>query len=116
MFLREFILGSNTTGLVQSTNGTVAVVGGENSTLAGDFLAGGSEIFYGSGATQSTTVFPSATVSAWDAFVASVTSAAGSAASATGTAGTKSAAPLGPVPRLGGVLVGLVGIAVVFCL
>lgn len=39
-------------------------------TLTEAVLRGQSEIFRGSGATQSTVVFPSATISAWDHFFA----------------------------------------------
>jgi hypothetical protein len=67
--LREFILGSNQTGLVTNTSGTVSVVGGESLTLAAGVLPGG-EIFYGSGTTQSSYTAPSATVAAWNSFIA----------------------------------------------
>ena len=68
--LREFILGTNTTGLVTNSSGNVSVVGGENSTLAADVLPGQSDIFYGSGATQSSYAAPTATVAAWNSFIA----------------------------------------------
>ncbi|KAJ7574418.1 Alpha/Beta hydrolase protein [Mycena floridula] len=95
-FLREFFFGSNTTGLVTtSPSGTVAVVGGEDPSLvAGDVMAGSDEIFYGSGATQSTHVFPSATIAAWRAFIQTATVTPGAqdsknnAASGLLTAGT----------------------------
>ncbi|KAI0366275.1 alpha/beta-hydrolase [Pilatotrama ljubarskyi] len=69
VFLREFVLGSNLTGTVSGT----IVVGGENSTLANDFLPGGNEIFYGSGATQGTSTIPAATQAAWSSFIATAT-------------------------------------------
>lgn len=72
VLLREFILGANTTGLVTNTSGTVAVVGGENATLAGAYLRGQDAVFVGSGTTQGSTVYPSATIAAWDGFIASV--------------------------------------------
>ncbi|KAJ8469599.1 hypothetical protein ONZ45_g16841 [Pleurotus djamor] len=54
-FLREFVFGNNQTGLVTaSSDGTVSVQGGENSTLAADILPGQDEIYIGAGATQST--------------------------------------------------------------
>ena len=46
-----------------------AVVGGEDPSLEGDVLPGNSALYVGSGATQSTYVFPSATIAAWDAFI-----------------------------------------------
>ncbi|KAI9056434.1 alpha/beta-hydrolase [Trametes sanguinea] len=70
VFLREFVLGSNPNGTV--TEGT-SVVGGENSTLAGDYLPGGNEIFYGSAKTQGTSTVPSATIAAWNSFLATAT-------------------------------------------
>lgn len=70
---RDFIFGKNETGLVDGDR----VVGGEDSTLAIDILPGGDEIYYGAGATQSTYVFPSATRSAWEAFIQTATAAAG---------------------------------------
>ncbi|KAG7439777.1 alpha/beta-hydrolase [Guyanagaster necrorhizus] len=69
---RDFIFGSNETGLVDGDR----VVGGENSTLAIDVLPGGDEIYYGVGATQSTYIYPSATRSAWEAFIQTATAAA----------------------------------------
>ncbi|KAK0202661.1 Alpha/Beta hydrolase protein [Desarmillaria ectypa] len=70
---RDFIFGSNETGLVDGDR----VVGGEDSTLAVDVLPGGDEIYYGAGATQSTYIYPSATRSAWEAFIQTATVAAG---------------------------------------
>jgi len=69
VFFREFILGSNRTGLVLS-NGTV--VGGENAT----FLSGvirGTEAYEGSYSTTATRTWPSSAWSTWDAFVATRT-------------------------------------------
>ncbi|OSD00457.1 alpha/beta-hydrolase [Trametes coccinea BRFM310] len=82
VFLREFVLGSNPNGTVDGTS----VVGGENATLAGDYLPGGNEIFYGSAATQGTSTVPSATIAAWDSFLATATVTG--AANATTSAGT----------------------------
>ncbi|KAL0059396.1 hypothetical protein AAF712_013837 [Marasmius tenuissimus] len=65
-FIREFLFGSNQTGLVQP-DGTV--VGGEDPRrLESDILPGGPEAFTGPGVTQGTYVFPTATKVAWDAF------------------------------------------------
>lgn len=75
MILREFILNHNTTGLVTNSSGTITVLGGENSTLAKPVLSGQLEIFAGSGTTQSTYVYPSATIAAWESFIATATPA-----------------------------------------
>ncbi|KAI5123819.1 hypothetical protein M0805_009111 [Coniferiporia weirii] len=74
VFLREFLLGSNQTGLVQTTTGSseVKVVGGEVSALANAVLPGASGIFGGSISTTTTLIYPAPTVSAWNAFVSSV--------------------------------------------
>ncbi|KAH9847538.1 alpha/beta-hydrolase [Lenzites betulinus] len=69
VFLREFVLGANLNGTVSGT----IVVGGENATLAGDFLPGGNEIFFGSAATQGTSTIPAATQAAWNSFLATAT-------------------------------------------
>jgi carboxypeptidase D len=76
VFLREFILGSNTTGLVEDTSGDgdeVVVVGGEDPVLADDVLPGTNVIFYGSGTTASSLVIPSETFASWSRFIATVT-------------------------------------------
>ncbi|TBU63430.1 alpha/beta-hydrolase [Dichomitus squalens] len=70
VFLREFILGDNPNGTVLD-NGTV--VGGENATLAGDYLFGGGQVFYGSAATEGTVIAPPATIASWDSFLATAT-------------------------------------------
>lgn len=75
-FFREFVLGSNPTGLVTQTSRGIQVIGGVNSTLAEDVLPGGDEVFYGSGATQSTYVAPSATRAAWRSFIRTATATA----------------------------------------
>lgn len=69
MFLREFVLGNNSTGLV---NGST-VVGGEDPALEGDILSGGGVIFYGSGTTASSLVAPSASLASWASFLATAT-------------------------------------------
>lgn len=62
------------------------MVGGEVSSLAADVMPGQAGIYYGSGTTESTFFFPSATVAAWDNFIATVTATgAGSASQSTGT-------------------------------
>lgn len=73
-FLSEFVLGDNPLGTVIGTHGQVSVIGGENSSLSSDFLPGEhNPIFYGSGTTQSSTLWPSATIAAWDSFIATAT-------------------------------------------
>lgn len=72
--LREFIFGSNQTGLVTNASGPTSVVGGENATLANTVMPGQLGIFVGSGTTQSTYTYPSATIAAWNSFFANVTS------------------------------------------
>ncbi|KAG6866596.1 hypothetical protein C0991_002084 [Blastosporella zonata] len=70
VFLREFVLGKNQTGLVVTApSGKVAVIGGTNATLAENVLPGGDEIYYGPGAKVSTYVFPAATRAAWKSFI-----------------------------------------------
>ncbi|KAF8524846.1 alpha/beta-hydrolase [Hysterangium stoloniferum] len=70
-FVREFILGNNPNGTVLS-DGTV--VGGESSPLVNDVLPGEhNPIFTGSGTTLGSTVWPSATIAAWDSFIATAT-------------------------------------------
>ncbi|OJT10630.1 Carboxypeptidase sxa2 [Trametes pubescens] len=66
VFLREFVLGTNSNGTVEGSH----VVGGEDAALSGDYLPGGTEIFYGSSTTASTSTVPSATIAAWNSFVA----------------------------------------------
>ncbi|KDQ51807.1 hypothetical protein JAAARDRAFT_81336 [Jaapia argillacea MUCL 33604] len=69
VFLREFILGHNTTGLVEGTT----VVGGESSLLGQGIIPGTTVIFYGSGTTVSSTSAPSATIASWASFLATAT-------------------------------------------
>ncbi|KZT28980.1 alpha/beta-hydrolase [Neolentinus lepideus HHB14362 ss-1] len=78
VLLREFILGSNPTGLVTTFgNGTVTVVGGEDPILAEGILpAASSAIYYGPGTTVSSYVPPSATVAAWESFIVTATATA----------------------------------------
>jgi len=71
VMLREFILGSNQTGLVTNSSGSISVVGGESTTLyANGILPGQDGIFVGSSQTQSTFTYPSATIAAWSSFAA----------------------------------------------
>ena len=70
VFLREFVLGDNRNGSLQADG---RVVGGENKALTGAYYPGGAEIFYGSAKTQGTWTWPSATLAAWDRFMATAT-------------------------------------------
>ena len=67
VFLREFVLGHNPNGTVREDG---EVVGGEDPGLAREHLAGGGKVFYGSAKTEGTWMWPSATVAAWDKFIA----------------------------------------------
>ncbi|KIK64583.1 hypothetical protein GYMLUDRAFT_981785 [Collybiopsis luxurians FD-317 M1] len=69
VFLREFILGSNQTGLVEGNH----VVGGEDPVLAEDVMPGTTAIFYGSGTTASSLIVPSETLASWSSFLATAT-------------------------------------------
>ena len=86
MFIREFVLGNNQTGLVIGSGGSVSVVGGEDATLAAPALPGQLGIFQGSGTTQFTYTFPSATIAAWNSFYANVTAATSSTSGAVANA------------------------------
>ncbi|KAI0634125.1 alpha/beta-hydrolase [Trametes polyzona] len=109
VFLREFVLGDNRNGSVEGTS----IVGGEEAALAGDYLPGGNKIFYGSGTTASTSTVPSATIAAWDAFLATATAtpalSSGTvptsstwSASGTGTGESSSSIVPSPTPTSGG--------------
>lgn len=75
---REFILGTNQTGLVQSDG---SVVGGENQSLyVGGIIPGQANILAGSGTATSFYLAPSATVEAWNEFYSSVLAVDNSAA------------------------------------
>jgi len=67
-FVREFVLGSNTTGLV---NADGSLVGGTTSIFANNILSADRDpIFTGSGVTAGSTLWPSATIDAWESFIA----------------------------------------------
>ncbi|THU97262.1 alpha/beta-hydrolase [Dendrothele bispora CBS 962.96] len=75
VFVREFILGNNKTGLVQASG---TVVGGEVPSLSVDVYQGINSIFYGTGAQPTTTgtlTFPSETWASWNSFLATATKA-----------------------------------------
>jgi len=71
---REFVSGNNQTGpLVTNTgSGAVSVVGGEVSS-AGEIMTGQAGIYYGEATAASNYFFPSATVEAWNAYLATAT-------------------------------------------
>lgn len=74
VFIREFVFGSNQTGLVTDTSsGSVTVIGGEVSSLANEIMTGQAAIYYGSATTESTYYFPTVTVEAWNAYIATAT-------------------------------------------
>ena len=63
----------------------MSVVGGEDPALAGDAVRGQDGIFLGSVSTTSTFAYPSATIVAWDSFIATATAASASASTSSGT-------------------------------
>ena len=67
--------------MVDAESGGVTVIGGEDPSLGGEVMTGQAGIYYGSATTASTYFFPSATVAAWDAYVASATSQSSSGSS-----------------------------------
>ncbi|KAJ6551857.1 Alpha/Beta hydrolase protein [Mycena capillaripes] len=73
-FVRDFVLGSKTTGLVDNNAATVA--GGEDPKLRQDVLPGNTAIYHWAskaGGDIASAVAPSATRAAWDAFIATAT-------------------------------------------
>ncbi|KAI0083180.1 Alpha/Beta hydrolase protein [Irpex rosettiformis] len=107
ILLREFILGSNQTGLVVVSNSTSGsphwgtVIGGENLTLADPVLAAHHPgIYVGSGTTESTFVYPVATIDAWDRFFKT---ARGSLGVSPVFAQTKTQTAVGGASSVGGV-------------
>ena len=97
VFLREFVLGDNQTGLVTSRG----VVGGVVPSLAVGVLPGQSGIFIGSGATQSTYTFPAATIAAWESYIVTAT-ATGAAESASAPIVRARPTPVLPFRQFGG--------------
>lgn len=91
-FLREFILGNNQTGLVVTNGNTTSVIGGENPTLQQTAVPGQLAIDYGSSTTQGSTVWPSATIAAFESHVGQV--------SVTGTAAIKPTATSGAMSTM----------------
>jgi carboxypeptidase D len=69
---REYVLGSNQTGSLPVNGDTSNVIGGENPTLKQDAIPGQAAITYGSGTTEGSTVWPSATVAAFESYVGQI--------------------------------------------
>ncbi|KAH9849948.1 alpha/beta-hydrolase [Lenzites betulinus] len=90
--LREFIFGNNSTGLVSSIAGVAEVAGGEDAALAVDAVRATAGVFVGSVTTQSTFFFPTATVAAWNSFIATATATVIAAAPGVAGAVEKNAA------------------------
>lgn len=65
-FLREFILGNNTTGLVTDAN--TPAMGGEVPKYAASTLAEGPEVYQGSYTTTSTYYYPKETLARWNQY------------------------------------------------
>ncbi|PSR71878.1 hypothetical protein PHLCEN_2v12222 [Hermanssonia centrifuga] len=86
VFLREFVFGNNETGLVTSVKGHTTVIGGEDPQLANTVLTGQSGIYYGSGTTQYTYTYPTATIAAWETFIAFATDTENGKVAASATA------------------------------
>ncbi|KAI0773268.1 Alpha/Beta hydrolase protein [Trametes elegans] len=70
---REFIFGTNQTGLVTDSGGSTTVVGGEVGSLAAPAIPAPPGIAVGSATTESTYTYPSRTIAAWESFLASAT-------------------------------------------
>jgi len=69
-FLQKWILGDSPIGLGQRDG---SVVGGTDLALAQSIMPMGNDpIFYGSGATQGSTFYPSKTIAAWSKYMATV--------------------------------------------
>ena len=68
--LREFILGSNDTGLIFSDNTTVGGI--DPGPISRDILPGQSSILYGSGTATSECLAPSETIASWEVFFSSI--------------------------------------------
>ena len=85
---RDFILGSNTTGLVQDDG---SVVGGEDSSiLKGNVIPGQSGILYGSGTATSLYIAPSETIAAWESFFSTLVAASNNSQTNTKTSSATS--------------------------
>lgn len=89
-FFREFVLGSNETGLVENIGPDTVVNGGENPTLQQIAIPGQLGIVFGSFTAQGTTRWPSATRAAFAKHVGQVAvTGTGSIAPSTPTADSR---------------------------
>lgn len=100
VFLREFVLGRNETGLVI---GNASAIGGENATLSNDILPGGNLLYYGSATTAGTTTIPLATQQSWASFIATAT-ATGNASAQTGGSSSSAASLAIPSSGIAGIM------------
>ncbi|KAF8590899.1 alpha/beta-hydrolase [Ramaria rubella] len=76
-FLQEFVLGDNPLGTVVENKEHISVIGGEDVSFADGVLPGEhNPIFYGSGTTQFSTIWPSETIAVWDSFILTATATA----------------------------------------
>jgi carboxypeptidase D len=81
--MRDFVFGSNQTGLVTSDNN---VVGGQDPALAGDVFPAPDGIVVGtSGSATGTYTAPTASIAAWKSFIGEVVATAAAAATASST-------------------------------
>ena len=97
VFLREFVLGDNRTGTLEADGQTV--VGGEDPALAGAFMPGGLEIYYGSATTAGTSTVPSATAAEWEAFIQTATEGRQVSATVGGSAATSVVTATSRIPE-----------------
>ncbi|KAI0642261.1 alpha/beta-hydrolase [Trametes meyenii] len=95
VLVREFIFGNNQTGLVTNTSGTVSVIGGESSSLAVDAIPGQLGIYLGSGTTESTYTYPSATIAAWNNYIVTATAISNKAATGASPSGNGAVSTIG---------------------
>jgi carboxypeptidase D len=112
---RGFIFGSNQTGLVKSASSVA--IGGENANLTGashDVVVAAPQIVVGTGATTATVTAPSATIAAWDSFLATrIPSSSGTSSSDSASSTAKSIEERGDVCESASAVVrdGSVGLA-----
>jgi carboxypeptidase D len=88
---RDFIFGTNTTGLVMNGSASAAPAGATATLegMVGDVLRGAAPIYAGAGTTQTTVMPASASVAAWNSVIATRWgSSTSSGAAATGTSST----------------------------
>lgn len=59
--------------MTNTSSGSISVIGGEVSSLGSEILTGQAAIYYGQATTESSYLFPSATVEAWNSYIATAT-------------------------------------------